>query len=141
MIRMRRKTPFQGLRMYFGVSTQSAQNYYFECLDVFHANVVPRLVHPLMASQIRDMTPPDFARDLPNCLVIFDLKGFEKLGKENVLLSRLLWSAYHHRSEAGVLFGMYLVTFAADLSDSFCFFRLHAKWFIHFSIKTFWRDF
>ena len=140
-IRTRRRTPWQGLRFEFGVSAQSASNYYTECLEVFHSDIVPRLVHPLSAPQIKAMTPLEFARDLPGCLVIFDLTGFAKKGKENVLLSRLLWSAYHHKSECGVLFGMYIVAFGLVFRVSFPLSRLYTEWIIHFSLETSWRHF
>lgn len=108
LMRMRRRVPFEGLRLEFGVSIGSADKYYKECLQAFHTHVVPRLLYPLSAKELDPMIPPEFAKDLPGCRVIFDLTGFALKGKENVLLSRILWSAYHHRSEAGALFGMYL---------------------------------
>jgi hypothetical protein len=113
---MRRRVPFEGLRFEFGVSIGTASKYYYECLDSFHAHVVPRLLYPLQASKIDAMTPADFAADLPGCKVIFDLTGFKKKGKENVLLSRILYSAYHHQSEVGALFGMCDCRFCAFLS-------------------------
>ena len=105
---MRRRVPFEGLRLEFGVSIGSANAYYYECLSAYHTHVVPRLLYPLMAHEIDAMIPPDFAKDLPGCRVVFDLSGLAMKGKENVLLSRILWSAYHHRSEAGSVFGTYL---------------------------------
>ena len=60
-----------------------------------------RVAQPGVARQV-------FAKDLPGCRVVFDLSGLAMKGKENVLLSRILWSAYHHRSEAGAVFGTYL---------------------------------
>jgi hypothetical protein len=105
LMRMRRDTTFEGLGVYFGVAVSTAHDYYLEMLSVAHSVLVPLLFCPLKAAQIRTMIPKDFARDLPGCLVIFDLTGFALNSKENVLLSRLLYSAYHHRSETGVLFG------------------------------------
>jgi len=116
LMRMRRRIPFEGLRFEFGVSIGSASKYYYECLDSFHEHVVPRLLYPLKASEIIATIPPDFAKDLPGCKVIFDLTGFKKKGKENVLLSRILYSAYHHQSEVGALFGMCELRFIRFLS-------------------------
>lgn len=134
LMRMRRKVPFEGLQFEFGVAASTASNYYYDVLKMFHAEVVPRLLHPLKGPEIEAMTPEDFARDLPGCKVIFDLTGFRKSGKENVLLSRLLWSAYHHQSEVGVLFGTYYGGSRAKMGISFRFYRCHAEWFIYFSI-------
>lgn len=106
-MRMRRRVPFEGLEYQFGVSKATASNYYYECLKIFHEDVAPRLLYPMNGPDIDAMTPADFAADLPGCKVIFDLTGFEKKGKENVLLSRILYSAYHHKSELGALFGKY----------------------------------
>lgn len=105
LYRMRRDVPFEGLGFQFGIGASTAKSYYDEMLGIFHASLVPLLLHPLRGDQIERMTPPDFARDLPGCKVIFDLTGLALKSKENVLLSRILYSAYHHRSEAGALFG------------------------------------
>lgn len=107
LMRMRRRVPFEGLRLSFGVSIGSASKYYYECLQSFHTHVVPRLLYPLKADEIDRMIPNEFAEDLPGCKVIFDLTGFAMRSKENVLLSRILWSAYHHRSEAAAVFGTF----------------------------------
>jgi hypothetical protein len=104
-MRMRRRTQLEGLEYYFGTSDDSAANYFYEMLDACYEDVVPLLLHPLKAAEIDAMTPEDFKRDLPGCKVVFDLTGFAMKGKENVLLSRLLYSAYHHRYETGALFG------------------------------------
>lgn len=105
LMRMRRRIPYQGLAHFFGLSKSTAANYFDEMLEVCYDDVVPFLLHPLKAADIDAMTPSDFKRDLPGCKVVFDLTGFALKSKENVLLSRLLYSAYHHRSEAGALFG------------------------------------
>jgi hypothetical protein len=105
MMRMRRRVPFEGLRIMFGISTGSAHNYFMECLNAFHKHVMPRLLHPLSAAEIDAMSSEDIKRDLPGAKLIFDLTAFPWKSKENVLLSRLLYSAYHHRSEGGAVFG------------------------------------
>lgn len=102
---MRRATPFELLGIHFGIVSGTASNYYHELLDCFVESLVPLLMYPLTADEVDSVTPEDFKEDLPGCKVIFDLTGFAKKSKENVLLSRVLHSAYHNRSEAGVVFG------------------------------------
>ncbi len=104
-MRLRRGVPFEGLRIMFGVSTGTASNYYHEMLLCFHVHIVPRLLHPLSAAQIDAMTPQQVKDDLPGALLIWDATGFKLKSKENVALSRLLYSAYHHQSEAFCVFG------------------------------------
>jgi len=139
-MRMRQRVPFEGLRLQFGISIGSATNYYSECLDSFHAHVVPRLLYPLDAADIDATTPAAFAADLPGCKVIFDLTGFAKRGKENVLLSRILYSAYHHESELGALFGMHVLDVGYVFVLIAFLFRSDTKWIIYFSVQTFWWD-
>jgi hypothetical protein len=105
MMRMRRRVPFEGLRIMFGISTGTAHNYFMECLNAFHKHVMPRLLHPLSAAEIDATSSEDIKRDLPGAKLIFDLTAFPWKSKENVLLSRILYSAYHHRSEGGAVFG------------------------------------
>jgi len=104
LFRMRRRVPFEGLRIYFGVSTGTAHAYYVEMLKLFNSDVVPRLLRPFSAEELDDMTPPDFKADLPGAMFIVDLTGFPWKSKENVLLSRLLYSAYHRKSEGAAVF-------------------------------------
>jgi hypothetical protein len=66
---------------------------------------MPRLLHPLSAAEIDATSSEDIKRDLPGAKLIFDLTAFPWKSKENVLLSRILYSAYHHRSEGGAVFG------------------------------------
>ena len=105
LMRLRRGVPFEGLRIMFGISFGSAFNYFTECLNAFHRHVMPRLLHPLSAEQIDAMSSEDIKRDLPGAKLIFDLTAFPWKSKENVLLSRILYSAYHHRHEGGAVFG------------------------------------
>lgn len=105
LMRMRRGVPFEGLRIMFGVSYGTAYACFMECLKAFHDDVVPRLLHPLSADQIDAMSPENIKRDLPGAKLIFDLTAFPWKAKENVLLSRILYSAYHHRHEGGAVFG------------------------------------
>lgn len=102
---MRRRVPFEGLRIYFGISAGSAHGYYEEMLRLFCSDVVPRLLRPFSAAEIDAMTPADFKADLPDAKFIVDLTAFPWKGKESVLLSRILYSAYHHRHEGGAVFG------------------------------------
>ena len=105
LMRLRRGVPFEGLRIMFGISFGSACTYFMECLNAFHRHVMPRLLHPLSAEQIDAMSSEDIKRDLPGAKLIFDLTAFPWKSKENVLLSRVLYSAYHHRHEGGAVFG------------------------------------
>ena len=66
---------------------------------------MPRLLHPLSAEQIDAMPSEDIKRDLPGAKLIFDLTAFPWKSKEHALLSRILYSAYHHRHEGGAVFG------------------------------------
>jgi hypothetical protein len=102
---MRRRTPFETLGILFGISHETARTYYEELLDLFCENLLGRLVYPLSEAQTKGITPPEFCKDLPDILVIWDVTGFEINSKEDVLLSRLLYSAYHHCSEWFVVFG------------------------------------
>ncbi len=105
MMRFRRAVPFQGLAIMFGVSSSTAYRYYEELLAHFHKEIVPLLFHPLTGQQIDQMTPEDALRALPGARFIVDATGFKLKSAENSLLSRLLYSAYHHASEGFVVFG------------------------------------
>ena len=84
LMRMRRRVPFEGLRIMFGVSQGTAYNYYKECLEAFHELVVPRLLHPRSAAEIDAMTPQEVKDALPGAKIIFDLTAFPWKSKENV---------------------------------------------------------
>lgn len=105
LIRLRRRMPFETIGILFGISHDTAHRYYRELLAAFCENVVARLLFPLSKEETVDATPEDFRRDLPDILVIWDATGFKLKSKEDVLLSKLLWSEYHHQSEAFVVFG------------------------------------
>lgn len=105
LMRMRRRIPFEGLRLMFGVSYGTASNYYGEMLKRFHNHVVPRLLHPLSGPAVDAMTPQRVKDDLPGARVIWDGTGFALKSKENTTVGRLLYSGYHHRSEAMAVFG------------------------------------
>ena len=105
LTRLRRGIPFEGLSLLFGVSAGTANNTFKEVLCVFNERIVPRVMDPLSGPQIDDMTPAQFKADLPGAKFIVDLTGFPCKSKENLLLGRLLWSAYHHRSEVAAVFG------------------------------------
>lgn len=105
MMRFRRAVPFQGLAIMFGVGSTTAHRYYEELLGHFHKEIVPLLFHPLTGQQIDQMTPEDALRTLPGARFIVDATGFKLKSAENCLLSRLLYSAYHHASEGFVVFG------------------------------------
>lgn len=101
---MRRRVPFEGQRIQFGTAEGTAHNYYTEMLKTFHEYVVPRLLRPFSADEINDITPQDFKDGLPGAQFIADLTSFKCKSKENVLLSRILYSAYHHQPESGAVF-------------------------------------
>ena len=105
MMRFRRAVPFQGLAIMFGVTASTAHNYYEELLAIFHKEIVPLLFHPLTGQQIDQMTPEEAKRALPGARIVVDATGFKWKNAENTLLSRLLYSAYHHASEGFVVFG------------------------------------
>lgn len=105
LVRMRRRMPFEGLRIMFGVSIGTAHAYYREVLESFHKHVVPRLLRPLSANEIARITPKEFARDLPGAVFVVDLTSFGCKGKGNVSLARVLYSAYHHQHEKAAVFG------------------------------------
>lgn len=111
LVRMRRRMPFEGLRIMFGVSFGTAHAYYMETLLAFHKHVVPRLLRPLSAAEIARITPKEFARDLPGAVFIVDLTSFGCKGKGNVSLARVLYSAYHHQHEKAAVFGEKLQVF------------------------------
>lgn len=100
--------PYESLGILFGISHETARHYYMELVDLFCENLVGRLLYPRSAKDMKDLTPKEFADDLPDILVIWDATGFHLKSKEDVLLSKLLWSEYHHQSEAFVVFGEYL---------------------------------
>lgn len=108
---MRRAMPFEGLRILFGIGAGSAFNYYVETLNAFHKHVVPRLVRPLSAAEIARITPIEFKQDLPGAIFIADLTAFPCKGKENVLLARILYSAYHHSHECAAVFGECVIVY------------------------------
>lgn len=107
LMRMRRRVPFEGLRIMFGISLGTAHNYYNECLTAFHEIVMPRLLYPRSGAEIDAMTPQEIKDALPGAKIIVDLTAFPWKSKENVLLGRVLYSAYHHRHEGGAVFCEY----------------------------------
>ena len=99
--------PYETLGRLFGISHETASTYYEELLDLFYEELVGRLLYPLSADETKKISPEEFQADLPDVLVIWDATGFKLKSKEDVLLSRILYSAYHHQSEGLVVFGMY----------------------------------
>ena len=105
LMRIRRRVPFEALALQFGVAVGTAHNVYMELLRLFHRSIVPRLILPLTPDRAAAWTPAKFKEDLPGAVFVVDLTSFRLKSKENVSLSRSLWSAYHHQSEIGVVFG------------------------------------
>lgn len=104
-MRLRRKTPFEGLGILFGIATSVARDYYLEILTVFHEHLVPLLLAPLDGETLLSYVPEEFREKLPGAKVIIDLTSFKLKSKENAAVGRILYSAYHHQSEAGAVFG------------------------------------
>lgn len=104
-MRLRRKTPFEGLGILFGIATSVARAYYLEILEVFHDKLVPLLLAPLDSETLLSYVPEEFKEKLPGAKIIIDLTSFKLKSKENAVLGRILYSAYHHQSEAGAVFG------------------------------------
>jgi hypothetical protein len=117
LFRMWRKVPFEGLGLLFGVSTTTCSNYFEEIVDAFAEFLTGRLLYPRSGDEIDRMAPENFKRDLPGARLIFDGTGFPMQSKENVLLRRLLFSAYHKDYEGQVLFGKYFWGFSIVWAD------------------------
>ena len=66
------------------------------------------------------MTPADFKQDLPGAPLIFDGTGLEMKNKENVLLHRILFSAYHKQTEGQVVFGEWALALAIECHAGVC---------------------
>jgi hypothetical protein len=114
LVRKWRGIPFEGLRILFGVSFGTAVNCFDETLKAYNDHVTQRLLYPRSADEIDGMTPSDFKQDLPGARLIFDGTGLKMKNKENVLLHRILFSAYHKQTEGQVVFGEYDLTLAID---------------------------
>lgn len=104
-MRLRRKPPFEGLGILFGIATSVAWDYYLEILTVFHEHLVPLLLAPADGETLLTYVPEEFREKLPGAKVIIDLTSFKLKSKENAAIGRILYSAYHHQSEAGAVFG------------------------------------
>ena len=144
LIRIRRCMPFRVLGILFGVSKSAAHNYYNEILDLIVKSALPLLVHPRSREELLAVASNKFKEDLPGALLIWDATGFRWQGRENVALSRLLYSAYHHQSEGLVLFGKELCP-GALLSASNTHMRpsnrLRTEWGFCISVPNLWRHF
>ena len=105
MKRMRRNIPFEGLGIEFGIGKTTAEDYYYEMLDLFHKHLVQRLLDPPNGDVIDGWTNHDIKEKLPGAKFIVDLTSFRLKSKENAALARILYSAYHHQSESGTVFG------------------------------------
>jgi hypothetical protein len=97
--------PFEGLGILFGTATSTAFNYYVEILDIFHDSLVPRLLRPFTEEEIDAVTPDEWKEKVPGAKFAVDLTAFGTKARENAVLQRLLYSPYHHQSEAGAVFG------------------------------------
>ena len=135
---------FRVLSILFGVSKSTAHNYYNEILDMMSQSAVPLLVRPRSREELLASASDKFREDLPGALLIWDATGFRWQGRENVALSRLLYSAYHHQPEGMVLFGeercpcALLSASSTQRSPSS---RLRTGWRVCISVSNLWRHF
>ena len=105
LMRMRRAFPFRVLGALFGISKDTAKNYFDEIRQLFADNVTGTLLHPLNRDELLGLASDKFKEDLPAALLVWDGTGFQRKDKENVAMSRLLYSAYHHQPESSAVFG------------------------------------
>lgn len=105
MIRIWRGDSFRRLGIEFGVSHGTANDYYNEMLNLWQDTLTQRLMFPWSRAQIEAMMPKKHKDVFPGVYVIFDATGFPFLNSENVLIHRVLYSAYHHGPEGQVVFG------------------------------------
>jgi hypothetical protein len=117
-MRLRRNTPFEGLGILFGIATSVARDYYLEILNIFHEHLVPLLLAPLDGETLLSYVPEEFKEKLPGAKVIIDLTSFKLKSKANAAAGRILYSAYHHQSEAGAVFGEILCPMLTLLCSS-----------------------
>lgn len=115
-----RKTPYLGLAIFFGVSEGTSINYYEEVLGVYSEFITPRLLYPLSAAQITPMLSDEVKADLPGCLFVVDGTGLKKNSKENSLVQRIMWSAYHHGTEYSIV----VSKFGCSISNVFACFHV-----------------
>lgn len=106
MMRMRRKVPFEGLAIQFGIAVGTAHQYYKDVLNVFSKTLAPRLLDPPDAHALTGWTDKDIKVNLPGAMFIVDLTAFRLKSQENTAMGRILYSSYHHQSEAAAVFGM-----------------------------------
>src|SRR3990167_8696748 len=83
MKRMRRNIPFEGLGIEFGIGKTTAEDYYYEMLDLFHKHLVQRLLDPPNGDVIDGWTNHDIKEKLPGAKFIVDLTSFRLKSKEN----------------------------------------------------------
>jgi len=105
LFRKWRNVPFEGLRIFFGISFGSAVEYFNETAQAYHDHVAGRLLYPRSGEEIDAMALEDFKRDLPGARLIFDGTGLRMKSKENVTLHRILYSAYHRQTEGQIVLG------------------------------------
>ena len=84
LMRMRRRVPFEGLRLFFGIAVGTAHNYFDEMRVLFSKHVMLRLLHPRSGAEIDTWSSDNVKRDLPGAKIIFYLTAFPWSSKENV---------------------------------------------------------
>ncbi len=65
LLRKWRNVPFEGLRIFFGISFGSAVEHFTETAEAYHDHVAGRLLYSRSGDEIDAMAPEDFKRDLP----------------------------------------------------------------------------
>ena len=96
LVKMRHNTPYQALELYFGVSKDTALNYFWEVRSAFHKDVVDLLFFFPTEGEVRANTPSEFAASYPNVRFIVDGLPLKTKLPENFALNRLAWSSYKH---------------------------------------------
>lgn len=106
LTRIKRKMSFCELGYLYGCGKESARRYFWEIVDSFQKNLVPRLVFPRTPKE--DMTRQQVNDEYPDLLAILDATNWEQLKPENFLENRLSYSAYKHFNSFQVLLGKHV---------------------------------
>lgn len=96
LVKTRHSTPYQALEMFFGVSKDTARNYFKEVRSAFCKDVLDRLFYFPTKAEVVKGTPRDFAQSFPNIRFILDGIPLKTKLPQNFALNRLAWSSYKH---------------------------------------------
>jgi hypothetical protein len=103
--RLWRKTPFQELGYQYGCGEESARQYFYELVEIFHSHLVPRLVFPRSPEELKKMSRKEVLDLFPDLLAVLDATNWEQFKPGNFLENRMSWSAFKHMNVFQVLFG------------------------------------